>query len=853
MLAVTLRGLLAHRVRLALTALAITLGTGLAAGSFVFSATLTRSLDSLFAQAATGTDVVVRHVAPPGAVLGAGSGGSRPIPAAIAAAVRAQPDVAAADGAVSGRAVLLGRNGKPLPSPFAVALSWPADTPFQATFTHRSGRPPAGRERVMIDRASARRGHFTVGDRIEIAIGGQAMPFVISGITGYGSADSIAGGSMAIFGTQTAQRLFGLAGRYDQVNVKAAPGVSAQQLRDRLAAIIPPGVEAVVASSAAASQAQQLNSQLGILTYFLAGFAGVSLFVGAFVIWNTFAIMIGQRTRELALLRALGARREQVFRSVLGEAALLGTVAALGGALLGILLAKGLAALLSAFGAALPTAGLVVPAAGLAASCAAGLAITVIAAILPAWRATRVAPIQALRDAAPRQDLPHARRLIAGLAVTGAGAALLMTGLFIETSAALVAAAAATCFIGVTILGPLIARPLAYLVGVPLSRLPAMTGALARDNAMRNPKRTSATAAALMIGLTLIVAASVLTGSIRAVIGSQIGAAGNTRFYVQAANADAGLTPRLARVLAAVPGVTRVTEVRTTDATVAGATHKNVDGIDPSEIGQFTALGLRSGSLAGLNCGGFRGVVPPGQHCGGVLVSQAAASAHHWRPGDHVTIQFGSYGTARLRISGVFSNVGPLSDYLVSSTAFTADTGIRTDSVDFVKAPASARGPLRRALAGYPGAQLLDQAGFASSRGQILGNILNLITALLLLAIIIALLGIVNTLALSVVERTRELGLLRAIGMRRRQLAQMIAAESVIIATIGAALGTVLGLGLGAALAEAFTRAQEPTVVVPVARIAVYVVAAILAGVLAAIAPARRAARMNMLQAIATE
>jgi putative ABC transport system permease protein len=838
--AATFRSLLAHRVRLALTALVIVLGTGFMAGSFVFTATLTHSMDSLFAQSASGTDVIVQHTSPRGAQYGAGSGGTRPVLASILAAIRRLPGVAAADGVVSGRAVLLGRDGKPLPARFGIALSWPSAPPFQAVYTHRAGKAPTGPGQVVIDRASARQGHYVPGERIDIAIGGQAMPFTVSGVTGYGSADSLGGGSMAIFSIPAAQRLFGLAGRYSQIDVKAAAGVSAVQLRARVAGILPVGVEAVTAASAAAAQAQQLNSQLSFLTYFFVGFAGVSLFVGGFVIWNTFSIMVGQRVRELALLRILGADRSQVFASVAGEAALLGTVAAAVGVLAGVGLARGLAALLSAFGLSLPVSGLTVPPAGSAAAFGAGLVITVAAAVAPAWRATQVAPVQALRDAAPAPGRFSARRLGIGLTLTAGGIGLLLAGLFAGGSVAVTVAGAVTCFLGVTVLGPLSARPLASAVGLPLAVLPGRTGTLARSNAMRNPKRTSATAAALMIGLALIVATAVLTGSLRSAVTGQIIADSKTSFYVQATSSDAGITPNLAAALARVRGVRQVTEVRTAQATVAGSAYQNVDGVDPAAIGAFTSLGVRSGSLASLRAGQM-------------LVGQSAASARHWRAGDLVTVAFGSYGTARLRIGGTFAHAGPLSPYLVSSATFTADTGIRTDNVDLVRAASSARRALLRTLAGYPGAQLLDQAGYASSRASALGTVLNLITALLVLAVIIALLGITSTLALSVVERTRELGLLRAIGMRRGQIGQMIGAESVIIAVIGAMLGTVLGLGLGAALAAAFTRSQQLTVVIPASQIMVYIMAAALAGVLAAIAPARRAARMNMLTAIAAE
>ena len=830
------RGLIAHRVRLAMTALAIALGVGFMSGSFVFTATLTHSLDSLISQASTGTDVVVQHSSPAGG-FGAGSGSPQPVPVSVLARILALPDVAAADGGVSGHAQLLGRNGKPLPGQFAVAASWPADAAFQATYTRREGSPPAGPRQVMIDRASARAGHFAVGDSIAILLAGQARVFTISGITGYGSADSFAGGSLALFSLPTAQQLFGTAGSYGSINVKAAAGVSAQQLRDEVARILPPGVTALTAVSAAATQANQANSQLSILTTFFLIFAGVALFVGAFVIWNTFSIMIGQRTRELALLRTLGAGRGQVFGSVLAEAAIVGTVAALAGAGLGIALSKGLVLLLSGFGLSLPVTGLVVPLWRVALAAGTGLAITLIASLAPAYRATEVAPVQALRDAVPSPAVFSPRRLAAGLAVTAAGVALVLTGLFTSASIAVAGSGAMLSFIGVTALGPLVARPLAYLIGFPLARLPGRTGRLARGNTMRNPKRTSATAAALMIGLALIVAASVMIDSSRTMLDRQLTVSSKTSFYVEATSADIGLTPHLVGVLAAQPGVRAVTEVRATDATVAGAAHKNVDGVDPAAIGSFTDLAVKAGGVTALNSGRL-------------LVSQAVAASHGWRVGDEVRVQFGSFGVSTLRIGGIFANVGPLSDYLVSNATFTADTGRRVDSVDLVRAFPLARGHIQHALTGYPGAQLMDEAAFAKSRGAGLANLLNLITAMLVLAIIIALLGIINTLALSVIERTRELGLLHAIGMRRGQLAQMVAAESVIIAVIGAVLGSVLGLALGAALADAFTRTQQATVSIPATQIAAYIAATAVAGVLAAITPARRAARLNILEAI---
>ena len=834
------RSMLAHRLRLALTGLAIALGVAFMAGSFVFSATLIRSLDSLFTQASAGTDVQIMHNSPGGSTI-TGSP-AQPVPAFVLAAVRRVPGVAAADGEVSGQAVLLGRDGRPLPGAFGVALSWPADAPFQVAFTRRTGQPPGGPGQVMIDRASAQRGHYAVGQAIGVAIAGHAVRFTITGITGYGTADSIGGGSMAIFSLPAAQQLFGKTGQYDQIVVKAASGLSATQLRDRVAAVLPPGDVAVTAASASASAARQINSQLGVLTGFFLGFAGIALLVGAFVIWNTFSIMVGQRTRELALARALGASAGQVSRSVLAEAALLGAAGAAVGVGLGLGLARGLAALLSAFGFSLPISGLVLPGPGLALAAGTGIAITVVASVPPAWRATRVAPVQVMRDPAPEPARFSAGRVIGGLAVATAGAAAMLTGILAGSGQIVLAAAgAACCFVGVTVLAPLAVRPLAWLAGAPLARLPGRVGLLARGNTIRNPKRTSATAAALMIGLAVIAATSVLVSSARATIGQQVTAASRTSFYVQAANGTTGLSPALARIITGQPGVRAVTEVRQTTATVAGAADRTVDGVDPAAIGQFTNLGITSGRLPALS-------IP-----GTIMVSSDVASPHGWKTGDTIRVQFGAYGAYPLQIAGIFANIGPLSSYLVADTTLAADSGVRTDSVDLVQAPASAKPAIQRALAGYPGAQLLDQAGYIASQTKLLNSLLTLVTAMLILAIVIALLGVVNTLALSITERTREIGLLRAIGMQRSQLRQMIAAEAMIISVIGALLGIILGLGLGAALAAALTRSRQAAVVIPVGQLVIYILATAAAGVLASIGPARRAARLDTLTAIAAE
>jgi putative ABC transport system permease protein len=447
-----------------------------------------------------------------------------------------------------------------------------------------------------------------------------------------------------------------------------------------------------------------------------------------------------------------------------------------------------------------------------------------------------------MRDPAPEPARFPARRLAGGLAVTAAGLAALLTGILGGTAQIVLAAGgAACCFIGITVLAPLTVRPLAYLAAAPLVRLPGRVGVLARGNTMRNPKRTSATAAALMIGLAVIAVTAVLVSSARATIDQQVSAASRTDIYVQTTNGDTGLSPALAGTIARQPGVRAVTEVRQTNATVAGAANRNVDGVDPAAIGQFTDLGVTAARVSALNTPG------------GIMVSSDAASGRGWKAGDTIQVQFGSYGVYRLRIVAIFANVGPLSGYLVSNTTMAADSGVRTDRVDLVRAPASARRAIQAALAGYPGAQLLDQTGYIASQTSVLNSLLTLVTAMLILAIVIALLGVVNALTLSISERTREIGLLRAIGMQRGQLRQMVAAESMIISVIGVLLEILLGMGIGVALAAALTRSQQATVAIPAGQLVIYILATAAAGVLASIGPARRAARLDMLTAIAAE
>lgn len=842
MLRASLSSLLSHKVRLAMTALAIALGVAFMSGTFTFTATLQHDLDNLFTAATAGTDVIVRHAAPAGD-SGGNAGARATIPADLLATVRSTPGVRAADGAVLDQAQLSTKDGQLAGAGAGLATSWRGDAALDAAFPLHAGRAPQADDEVVIDQTSATSYGYRLGDPVGVVVQGQSHPFRIVGIAGFGTGNG-PGRSLTIFTTATAQRLFDKADRYDEIDVVGDGTAGA--LRQRVESGLPAGVEAVTGADVAADQSTSVRGNLGFLTDALLAFAGIALFVGGFVIWNTFAILLAQRTRELALLRAIGASRRQVFGSVLVEAVTLGVVSSGFGVGLGLLAAQGLTALISTFGLDLPSAGPRLPAGGTALAVLTGTLVTVLAALGPAGRATRIPPVAAMRDSAPAPRPPSARRLAAGAALTAAGvAALVVCVLTHPGPAALIAGAGALVIVfGVNLLTPAFARPVLTAIGAPLSWLPRRTGRLARDNARHNPRRTAATAAALTIGLAAVAGTTVLIQSVRATADASIGRASRADLYVTAASADDVLNPAAAAAIRAQPGVATISEVRRSDSVVAGGAHQAVYGIDPATISRLTDLGLRTGSLDALDSGQL-------------LVSTQAARGHHWRVGSTVDIQFGQAGERTLTVGGTFADKGPLGDYLLGMDTFDEATGRPLDNLILVKAsPGTDLPALRSALtgelAGYPGAKVLDTAGYRHATAAGVDQLLNLTTALLVLGVIIALLGIVNTLALSVTERTREIGVLRAIGMYRGQLAATVTIEAGIIAVFGGLLGTLLGIGIGTALGSALT-AGTPTFDVPVGRLAGYLVVSVAAAMLAAAAPARRASRMDLLDAIATE
>jgi putative ABC transport system permease protein len=857
-LRVTLKGLLEYRARLVLTAVAVLIGVALVAGTLMLTDTVGRSVRHLTASAHAGVDVVVGNADDPKA------GPPQAIGPHLAAAIRAVPGVGAAAGVVVGEKLqMVGRNGQPIRHRRAVnlATSWPDDPTLASGYTLRQGRPPVGSGEVVLDAATAVTGAWRLGDTLGIVgADGRVHRFRVVGVTGFAGHDSPASGldsfdtpTVAVLQTAAAQRLLGRGDAVDEVDLRAVAGVGAEVLRDRVARVLPPGrLEAVTTATLAARLADQVQGYVDGLGAVLLVFAAVALLVGGFIIWNTFAVLVASRTRQIALLRLLGATRRQVLGSVLGEAAVVGLVAAAGGVAAGVGAAVGLRALLRGLGNTLPPGGLVLAPRTVLVGLGVGALVTMAAALAPARRAGQVAPLQAIREAASSPARPASRTQTAvGLALAAPGAAAIAAGLALHArSTAVASLGALVLLVGLMALGPVLAPLLGRVVGLPVTRLAGSVARLARDNVLRNPRRSAATMGALAVGLTLAAGTGVLAASATRSVHAGIQTASNADLYL-----ESGLPLTTVARLAALPEVDAALSVDTGHVRVGGA-RIGMDGIDPQAADRVLNLGIRAGSVQALD--------RPG---GGVLISARLASDHGWQLGSMVPVGFTEVGaTRRLPVVGVFSAdrlfgaevILPLN---LVEQYFPLNRGM-ADQV-LVRAapktsPATLRAAVQKVLAPHPDVTVRDRAAYQRERaGDLgdLGGVLGLLTALVLLAVGIATLGIANTLALAVLERTREFGMLRAVGMTARQLAAMVRWESAIVAISGALLGTTLGAALGAALASAITvqQAGTATIVLPARQLLVDLALASSAGLVAAALPARRAARLSPLTAIGME
>jgi putative ABC transport system permease protein len=845
----TIKSILSHKLRLLLTALSIVFGVGFVAGTYMLTDTMNAAFDGLFQQINQGTAVEVSGIpqfsgGPPGS---SGPGSAQRVPATLVDPIRAVDGVKAAYGTIGGYAQLVDAHGKAVTAGTAPTLgtSWTPD-PTLNSLTIKQGRAPNGPNEIAIDAGTAEKNNFKVGQTVKVLLQGPPIQAKIVGIVTFGKTNNLLGATLTAFDLNTAMQVFQGNGAYDAIEVAAQPGVSPATLKSRIQPILPKGFQAQTGAESATQQSDDIKSGLKFLTVTLLVFAGVSLFVGAFVIYNTFSILVAQRTRELALLRALGASTRQVQTAVLGEASAVGLVASIVGIGFGLVIALGLQALLRAVGITLPTTGTVILVRTIVVALVVGLATTLVSAWLPARRVSRVPPIAALRDPAPAPSAPGKRTII-GLAVTLIGVVFLLFGLFGSSSNGLatVGVGVVLIFLGVAGLSALFARPLAGIIGAPFARLSRVSGKLGRENAMRNPRRTASTSAALMIGLGLVGFVAVFAASIKTSTADVLQSTVKADWIVTPSSfAQSGFSPNLAQSMAANSAFGTVSSVRQGFAGQGGSSIQ-LQAIDPTTIQQTFSIDMLSGSLSGLGSNGL-------------LVDKTTAKAQNWKVGQAVTLQFTKTGKVPFHVAGIYDTNPLLGSYVISIPAYEQNFVTQLDTVVLATTapgttPAQSKAAINQITAAFPSVKVQDQAQFRDSQASQVNALLGLVTALLLLAIIIALFGIVNTLALSIFERTREIGLMRAIGMARRQVKGMIRTEAVIIAVFGAVLGIAIGVFFGWAMVQALKDQGISSLSIPGGQLIIYVVLAGLAGVLAAIWPARRAAKLNVLEAITTE
>jgi putative ABC transport system permease protein len=842
----TLKSLLAHKLRLALTALAVVLGVMFMAGTFVLTDTIKHSINGLINQGSAGKSVIVRGISPfsVGGLRSSQdslSGNNRPlVPQSLLATVKGVPGVAIADGQVQGTVSIVDAKGKALgPQGDAptIALNWLPDRTL-SLLALRSGRPPQKAGEVALDNKTATSRKVKLGDTITVTGNPGPQPYTVVGTIGFGTQDTIAGAALVAFDTTTAQAVAGRPGSFTEIDIGASPGVTADQLVTRVGAVMPPHYEAVSAATAASEAAASFDSFFNLFNTFLLVFAVIALLVGAFLIFNTFTILIGQRTRELALLRAVGAGRGQVLTSVMVEALLTGLFGSAIGLGLGIALAYGLYFVLKSQLSLSATSLQILPRT-IIISLSAGTLITVISAVVPAVRASRVPPVAAMRDDIVVAEGSLRRRAIFGTSVLAVGIAGLVIGLAGKTLLP-VGLGALVIFLGVAMLVPLIAGPMSKLIGAPLPLVQGVSGTLGRANSVRNPRRTAATASALMIGIAVVAAIATLVGSL---LGSFNGLFDHSfqASYVVSTNTGQPFPAGPAEAaIKAAPGVTAMSGFSQSLVHLKGAS-KDLSGIDPVQGPQVFRITMTKGSLA----------LAQGQ----LLVDETTSTNDHVNVGDRLTMTFPATGDRTLTVAGIFQDNQYLGSYVASNAFIAANSNSVRDSFILVKT-SSTTGPvqaaLTKAVAGFPDLKVRTGTQFKEDQKKAIKNFLYFIYALVALSIIIAMVGVINTLALSVLERTREIGLVRSIGMYRRQVRRMIRGEAVVVSILGAILGLALGVALGAALVSTIsgTGAGATQIVIPVATIIEVLIAVFIFAILAALFPAHRASKLDVLKAI---
>jgi putative ABC transport system permease protein len=853
---VALRGLAGRKLRAVLTAIAIVLGVAMISGTLVLTDTIDRAFDRIFVQSYAGTDAVVAAASSDISFEGE-SATPPPIPASVLEQVRGVDSVDAAAGSIleETSVKILDSDGEPISKNaptfgFGVDPAYPRFNPLEL----KEGRWATGPNEVVIDSGTAADEGYEVGGKVRVATLAPVQDFELVGTAQYPGVESLGGATFAVFEVGAAQRLLEREGKFDAISVAAKSGTTPEELTRDLDQELPSTVEAKTGVEQANEDSDEVAVFVAFIRYFLLTFGAIALFVGAFVIFNTMSITVAQRTRELATLRTIGASRRQLLTSVMAEAFFIGAVSSVIGLFLGLALAKGLNALFKLLDLELPTTGLVFSTRTVIVALLVGIVVTLIAGLAPAIRATRVPPIAAVREGAslPASRLsrywPYVAGVLIVLSILLLGYSLFADEIGIAERLLSIAFGVLALFFGVALLSPRLVRPLATVVGWPARRMGGAAGLLAQGNSLRNPGRTAATAASLMIGIALVTFVAVLAAGMRdsnrEAIEDQIAA----DLIITSEDGYSPFAAGASTAAGKAEGVQEVTDVREEIGRVAGS-GKDLTGIDPDRITSGYNFDWTEGSDSVLADLGTDGAV----------VADNFADDKNLTVGDRFTAQAPGGKTQELVVKGLYKPppfyplLGSVSMPMATFDALFDKPRNRFTFVKVAAGPSEeAKGSVEDAVAGFPDTRVQTRQEWIDKEDKEFQQFLSLLYVLLALSVVVSVFGIINTLVLSVYERTRELGMLRAVGMTRRQVRRMIRHESIITALIGTALGLPLGIFLAALLVRALSQ-YEVQFKIPTAQLVLFAVVAVIVGVVAAILPARRAARLNVLRALQYE
>ena len=849
MLSLAAKNLWARKMRALGTTLAVFIGVSLVAGTYVLTDTINRAFDDIFSESLKGTSVVVTAKNP----VEQENGEVPTIGASLLPRIERTPGVKLAAGAIFTPGGFFDSKGEKIGNKFAPKFISSTLPGTLESLNYIEGHRPRGPTETSIDKAAAESADLKLGEEIELIGQGSARKFRLVGFTQLGSA-SFGGASIAQVTLPVAQGLTHKLGRFDQISVAAADGVSPAALKRRIARQMPAGVRVETAKENADRGSEEIRDSLSFLQTFLLVFGFIAVFVGSFLIFNTFSITVAQRVTEFGMLRTLGASRPQILTTVLVEAVAIGLLGALLGILGGFLIALVLNALFEALGIDLPTTGLVLESRTIVVSLIVGVVVTFVSSLIPALRSTRVPPIAALHAFTPT---PTRRRRLLYLALSIllglVGLAMVLGGLLgnadAGAAAGLMGGGAVVIVIAVSLFSPRLVPPLATVAGWPLEKLRRLTGRLARENAQRNPSRTAVTAAALMIGLALVTFVTVFSAGLKSSVAQVVDENFAGGLVIQNSDGFSPIPNGTATAARKVPGVELVATIRSAQAKLVGSGTTTRISAPTLDIGETLKVEWKQGGPSTLRN------LSDGQ----AIVGDSFASDHDLEVGDRFRLLSQTRKRPSFEVVGEFaSKLGVFGSVLITQAALGREFGQTQDTIDFVKtAPGADAAQIQALLTrgveiAFPTAEVLNQQELKESREDQVNQLVNLVFALLVLAIVISLFGIANTLALSIHERTRELGMLRAIGMSRRQVRTMIRYEAVITALIGAILGMVLGLVFAALIAQPL-KDEGFTLSYPIGSLIVLLVLAGFAGVLAAILPARRASRLDVLESLQYE